>query len=263
MQKLSGWIALLSMLGWRVNALVHRPGADCEWIAKIVDLNHTFVDPSPTTSILDALGYSQPSRLGRPICAVVGNSPKLLNRSYGKLIDESDVVMRMNSAGAGKWSDWNLLSLGKKQNVLTANITPRALYIVEEIAGRADYNGTIIVMHHTEQRKKIKKMQQSSIFMRIRQNCSKCWWYDVEPVVELLRSKIGGYHPSSGLVFLPLLMNSCSEIRLFGFSTCREDSSRDRYTGKKVWKGESYKAEVPFRAYLSYCVVDPTIAIFG
>ena len=249
------FLVLLLVAAWRVEALVYRPGVDCEWISKLKDLNHTFLDQSPSINALDALASLQASKSDRRVCALVGNSPKLLERSYGNLIDESDVVLRINGGGVISSDRRSLLSVGKKMDVFIPNGGVDTHKIAAKLAHQPSYNGTIVSFIHKEFLKKLKK------FIRLQQRCSRWWLYDVKQVENLLKTKLGK-KPSSGSAALPLLMNFCSEIRVFGFSTCEEDSDADRYHDKRN-TAHSYKAEVAFRGYLSYCVVDPTIAIYG
>lgn len=253
MPPLRFFLAQMLLLPYATRAFKYRNVSRCDWLSNLQQLKHAFLNQHSPGVVSKTLLGQDDSRRDRRTCALVGNSPNLMDRSYGTLIDNSDVVLRMN-AGVEVGSGNDSLSLGKKMDVYLSNRDPRAIKIAAYIAGRPHNNVTVIVATD-------KHSFTKPFVAKTGCHCHGCWCYDIKSVDDLLK-RLLGKRPSSGSRYMPLLMNHCSEIRMFGFTNCKGDSSKDRYTGEPP-KGHSYVAELEFRQLLSFCLLEPSVILFA
>lgn len=96
-----------------VRGIEYRNATECRWLSTLATFQYSFWRPGSSRSIPDAFLTTYGHHSRKPTCALVGNSPSLLQRSYGKVIDKADVVLRTNCGGKIARGE-ETLSLGKK-----------------------------------------------------------------------------------------------------------------------------------------------------
>eukprot|EP01012_Entosiphon_sulcatum_P028433 TRINITY_DN3438_c0_g1_i1.p1 TRINITY_DN3438_c0_g1~~TRINITY_DN3438_c0_g1_i1.p1 ORF type:complete len:522 (-),score=69.31 TRINITY_DN3438_c0_g1_i1:221-1759(-) len=171
-------------------------------------------------------------------CAVVGSSPRLLQKEYGELIDSYDVVFRINLAPTGKFEKF----VGKKRSVEIA--TPALIFDpwlrwamshrfrhITPVAGTDAYGGVAIIPGITTG-------DVSAYFRRNYYNLPKEYRIlmmgaSVRLVGEKLYCQMSdkgrywphqnnanaknGIAPSSGFLATVFALSTCSEVATFGF----------------------------------------------
>lgn len=142
-------------------------------------------------------------------CSLVANSPPLLERACGNLVDEADAVFRFNWAGTSKFVERNSIHVGRKTTIV--------------LTGKPNGNNHK-TLHKLIDRKAV-------LFLGLRsggkrdasiKQCAHCMYYDLEV---LQRSAASLTHAdnsrirtaTTGLVAFPFAFRFCRGIRLFGY----------------------------------------------
>lgn len=193
------------------------------------------------------------SRFTFETCSVVGHSPRLLEYPYGSLIDSSTAVFRFNLGFL------RLKSLGQTaftgSHTTIAFITDAMSSWQEEGVRIAQQEGVVVVLNAS-----IKKKMPAK-FQHYLNTCTTCMVYDVSNVVAMGKNT-WGKRTSTGLKYIPLFLDLCNEIRLFGFHWASEDLQKDLVNNSTFAKAHSLPSESKVRRQLLQCLRFPRIAAY-
>lgn len=195
-------------------------------------------------------------------CAVVANSPTLLTFPWGNFIDSADAVFRFN-AGYLKLRDLEHLKLhtGSKTTVaILAGDGNGKKFILPALKGKfpMDQRASIYILPLSKKRIILGSIQE-------RQNMT-LWWYGYKNEFDSFKkgwSRRKEQIPSSGVANLPLIVQLCGEVRLFGFAWSSPSHPWDAYTNESFnAKSIGLHDEIRLRRQSALCLLDPQIRVF-
>ncbi|KAH8931109.1 hypothetical protein BDL97_19G004600 [Sphagnum fallax] len=188
-------------------------------------------------------------------CAVVGNSGILLNRSYGAIIDEHEMVMRLNNARTMGFERF----VGKKTTIafINSNILHQCSRRFQCFCHPYGTNVPIVMyvcqLIHLMDVAVCSSMQTSPLIVTDPQfdclTARMVKWYSAKDFVEKTGRPLSEwsdahegstFHYSSGLQAVMLALGICDEVNLFGFG---------KFNGTKHHYHTSQKKELPLHDY--------------